>query len=125
MKRKIILMLLAAALTIPFTGCSDSKKEQQTAAPPEPPPLPVDMIVVKNERVPIWVEYTGKTAASKRIEVRARVAGILEKVLFTEGAFVEEGQKLFEIEKDTFEQALQQARAKREMDQATLDLAIA
>ena len=125
MKRKIILMLLGAALTIPFTGCSDSKKEQQAAAPPEPPPLPVDMIVVKNERVPIWVEYTGKTAASKRIEVRARVAGILEKVLFTEGAFVEEGQKLFEIEKDTFEQALQQARAKREMDQATLDLAIA
>jgi RND family efflux transporter MFP subunit len=81
--------------------------------------------VVKKEPVPIWVEYTGKTAASKRIEVRARVAGILEKVLFTEGAFVEKGQKLFEIEKDTYEQALHQAQAKREMDQATLDLALA
>jgi RND family efflux transporter MFP subunit len=125
MKRKIVLMLLAVALTISLTGCSDSKKNKQAEAPPEPPPLGVEMIVVKNEPIPIWVEYTGKTAASKRIEVRARVAGILEKVLFTEGAFVEKGQKLFEIQKDTYEQALEQARAKREMDQATLDLALA
>jgi RND family efflux transporter MFP subunit len=125
MKRKIVLMLLAVVVTITLTGCSDSKKKQEAAAPPEPPPIPVEMIVVKKEPIPIWLEYTGKTEASKRIEVRARVAGILEKVLFTEGAFVEKGQKLFEIEKDTYEQALEQARAKREMDQATLDLALA
>jgi RND family efflux transporter MFP subunit len=125
MKRKNVLMLLALVVTITLTGCSDSKKKQQAATPPEPPPLAVDMIVVKKEPIPIWLEYTGKTEASKRIEVRARVAGILEKVLFTEGAFVEKGQKLFEIEKDTFEQALHQAQAKREMDQATLDLALA
>jgi RND family efflux transporter MFP subunit len=124
MKRKIVLTLLAAIFTITLTGCSDSKKDQQ-AAPPEPPPIPVEMIVVKKEPMPIWQEYTGKTEASKRIEVRARVAGILEKVLFTEGTFVEKGQKLFEIQKDTYEQALQQARAKREMDEATLDLALA
>ena len=97
MKRKIVLMLLAVAFTITQTGCSDSKKKQQAATPPEPPPLAVDMIVVKKEPIPIWLEYTGKTEASKRIEVRARVAGILEKLLFTEGAFVEKGQKLFEI----------------------------
>jgi RND family efflux transporter MFP subunit len=125
MKRQIILMLLAVFVTITLTGCSDSKKKQQAAAPPEPPPLDVEMIVAKEEPVPIWLEYTGKTEASRRIEVRARVAGILEKVLFTEGAFVEKGQKLFEIEKNTYEQALEQARAKREMDQATLDLALA
>jgi RND family efflux transporter MFP subunit len=125
MKRKIILMLLAVFAAITVTGCSDSKKSQQAAAPPEPPPIPVEMIIAKKEPIPIWLEYTGKTEASRRIEVRARVAGILEKVLFTEGAFVEKGQKLFEIEKDTFEQALEQARAKRERDQATLDLAIA
>ena len=125
MKRKIVIMLLAVVVTITLSSCSDSKKKQQAATPPEPPPLDVEMIVVKNEPIPIWLEYTGKTEASKRIEVRARVAGILEKVLFTEGTFVEKGQKLFEIEKDTYEQALQQARAKREMDQATLDLALA
>lgn len=125
MKRKIVIMLLAVVVTIMLPGCSDSKKKQQAAAPPEPPPLDVEMIVVKNEPIPIWLEYTGKTEGSKRIEVRARVAGILEKVLFTEGALVEKGRKLFEIEKDTYEQALQQAKAKREMDQATLDLALA
>lgn len=122
MKRKIFHILLSALLLLSFFACSE---EKITAPPPEPPPLNVEAITVKTESIPIWLEYTGKTEASKRIEVRARVAGILQEVFFTEGTFVEKGQKLFEIEKDSFQQALQQARSKRDRDQATLDLAIA
>ncbi len=126
MKLKRIILLLAALLALTLSACSDEKKQQKVAGPPpEPPPMAVEMVVVNKEPIPIWLEYTGKTEASKRIEVRARVVGILEKVLFTEGAFVEKGQKLFEIEKNTFQEALQQARSRRDRDQATLDLAIA
>lgn len=121
--RKLFFLLLLPVTAIYLTACSDDQKGQQ--APPEPPPLKVETITVKKEPIPVWLEYTGKTEASKRIEVRARVAGILEKVLFKEGALVEKGQKLFEIQKDTFQEALQQAKSKRDRDQATLDLAIA
>ena len=122
MKRKKINILLSALLLLTFSACSE---EKATSPPPEPPPLNVEAITVKKEPIPIWLEYTGKTEASKRIAVRARVAGILEKVLFTEGAWVEKGQNLFEIEKDSFQQALQQAKSKRDRDLATLGLAIA
>lgn len=121
MKRKRINILLSALLLLTFSACSEDK----STAPPEPPPLNVETITVKEEPIPIWLEYTGKTEASKRIGVRARVAGILEKVLFTEGSWVEKGQKLFEIEKDSFREALQQAKSKRDRDLATLGLAIA
>ncbi|MEA3548795.1 MAG: efflux RND transporter periplasmic adaptor subunit [Thermodesulfobacteriota bacterium] len=122
MKRKKINILLSALLLLTFSACSE---EKATTPPPEPPPLNVEAIIVKNEPIPIWLEYTGKTEASKRIAVRARVAGILENVLFTEGNLVEKGQKLFEIEKDSFREALQQVRSKRDRDLATLGLAIA
>ena len=122
MKRKKINILISALLLLTFSACSE---EKATPPPPEPPPLNVETITVKKEPIPIWLEYTGKTEASKRIAVRARVAGILENVLFTEGNLVEKGQKLFEIEKDSFREALQQARSKRDRDLATLGLAIA
>ena len=125
MKRKICNLLLATLLALSLSACSDEKKQKAAAPPPEPPPLSVEYVVAKEEPIPIWLEYTGKTAASKRIQVRARVAGILEKVLFKEGALVEKGQKLFEIEKNAFQEALVQAKAKKKRDQATLDLAIA
>ncbi|MBW1791889.1 MAG: efflux RND transporter periplasmic adaptor subunit, partial [Deltaproteobacteria bacterium] len=125
MKLKICNLLFATLLALILSACSDEKKQKAAAPPPEPPPLSVEYLVVKEEPIPIWLEYTGKTAASKRIQVRARVAGILEKVLFKEGALVEKGQKLFEIEKNAFQEALVQAKAKKKRDQATLDLAIA
>ena len=125
MKRRTLNLLLTAFLALSIIACSDEKKQKAAAPPPEPPPLSVEYVVAKEEPIPIWLEYTGKTAASKRIQVRARVAGILEKVLFKEGALVEKGQKLFEIEKNAFQEALVQAKAKKKRDQATLDLAIA
>jgi RND family efflux transporter MFP subunit len=124
MKSRICsLALVLLAITL-LTGCSgeekDAKKKQQAQ---EIPPLPVEFINVQNEKIPIWIEYTGKTEATKRVEVRARVAGRLEKALFTEGDLVEKGQKLFEIEKTAYLAASDQAKAKMQRDQASLDLA--
>ena len=122
MKRRLIIIITAILLTVPIAGfCKDKKK----APAPKRPPLPVEVIVVKKEPVPIWFEFTGKTEASKRVEVRARVTGVLENVLFQEGSLVEKGEPLFKIEKDSYLDDLEQAQAKRERAQATLDLATA
>jgi RND family efflux transporter MFP subunit len=107
-----------------FSGCSEDKKKQQ-AERPAPPPIPVNVVTAAKENVPIWIEYTGKTEASQRVEVRARVAGKLEETLFNEGDQVEKGQKLFVIEKSSYEAVVAQARAKKEADEASLKLAMA
>ncbi len=100
-------------------------KDKKAAAPLKKPALAVEVIVVKKEPVPIWLEFTGKTRASRKIEVRARVTGILEKVLFLEGALIKKGEALFEIEKNSYLDDLHRAQARRKRDQATLDLATA
>lgn len=79
---------------------------------------------MQKEAVPIWLEYTGKTEATQRIEVRARVSGILEEVFFEDGDFVEKGQKLFSIEKTSYQAARDQALAIVEQDRASLNLAV-
>ena len=124
MKRLLIIGLMAVLLTFPPTGTGFAK-DKKVAPPPKRPPLPVEVIVVKKEPVPIWLEFTGKTEASKRVEVRARVTGILEEVLFQEGTVVEKGVPLFKIEDNSYRDDLDQALAKRNRDQATLDLATA
>ena len=62
------------------------------------PPAAVTTLVIKPATLPVSYEYVGQTTGSKEVEVRARVTGILEKRLFTEGAAVKAGQPLFVID---------------------------
>ena len=121
--RSVVLVLVS--ITFLFTsGCSEEKKkEQKGQQAQQPPPLPVEFVTVSRQAIPIWLEYTGKTEATRRVEVRARVSGRLEEVLFTEGDLVTKDQKLFVLEKTTYQAALEQARAKLQRDQASLELA--
>ncbi len=123
MIRNLVTVLLTAVVLVSF-GCGNDKKDDQASGQSqEIPPLSVETVTVQSEKIPIWIEYTGKTEASRRIEVRARVAGRLDKVLFTEGQSVVKGQQLFEIEKTIYEAAVEQAKAKLEGDLASLKLA--
>lgn len=119
---RIHLLPLCLGLFLSLSGCSSDQKDvQQTVTPP--PPLPVETITVQKENIPIWFEYTGKTEATQRIEVRARVSGALEQVLFADGDYVEKGQKLFVIEKTAYQASLEQTEAQLEHDKASLKLA--
>jgi len=122
MKQSQIIALTTIMLLLPIAGVC---KDKSTVKAPPKPALQVEVIVVKKEPVPIWLEFTGKTKASRKIEVRARVTGVLEKVLFLEGALIKKGEALFEIEKSSYLDDLHRAQARRKRDQATLDLASA
>jgi membrane fusion protein (multidrug efflux system) len=66
---------------------------------------------VKAERRPIekTLELVGRVEAIDRVEIRARVKGYLEAVLFEEGGKVKEGDPLYHIEKDQFQAQVGQA----------------
>jgi membrane fusion protein (multidrug efflux system) len=55
-------------------------------------------------------EFVGRVKAMNIVEVRARIEGFLDKVLFTEGQDVKAGDLLYQIEKVQFQSALDQAK---------------
>jgi membrane fusion protein (multidrug efflux system) len=65
------------------------------------------------ERKPITqtAGFVGRIDAINRVEIRARVQGYLEQVLFKEGAFVKAGDPLYQIQKGPFQAAVQEAQA--------------
>ena len=77
---------------------------------------------------PVVLEYAGQTAGSRETEVRARVAGILQRRLFAEGATVKAGQPLFQIDPANFQTQATSvdasvALARARVDQARRDQA--
>ena len=85
------------------------------------PPAAVTTLVLQPKTLPVTYEYVGQTAGSKEVEVRARVTGILEKRLFTEGGWVKAGQPLYLIDPKPFE--AQSAAADAEVARARAQLA--
>lgn len=76
-------------------GCQKSGNEPVSFPPPK-----VDVAEVLDRKVPLFNEFIGQTEAIATVEVRARVEGIVEKIDFTEGSQVHEGDLLFQLEKD-------------------------
>jgi membrane fusion protein, multidrug efflux system len=70
------------------------------SAPPAaaPPPPEVRVVVVTNQPIAKTIELPGRLQAIRTSEVRARVEGIVERRLYTEGTDVREGQPLFAID---------------------------
>ena len=105
-------------LLLTTTAACDRAKS--TTAPAAPPPTTVIVADVVQRPVPIVREYTARTEAVPTIEVRARVAGVLEEVLFKEGSEVKEGQTLFIIQREEYAAQLDSARAQLAKAQADL-----
>jgi len=120
--KKKNLYLLLAPLLIFFTACNS---EQKTPPPKTPPPLAVDIVAVEKKSFPLWVQFTGMTKAVSDQEIRARVAGRLEKRFFEDGAYVKKGDKLFLIEQSRYKSDLDSAKSKKVKDEAALALALA
>lgn len=114
--------ILVGVLALALAACSEGGA-QDGVAKGAPAALPVAAIEVAPRQVPVSFEAVGRTEGSRDIQVRARVAGILERQLYAEGDPVEQGAPLFLIERAPFEIDLQQARASLEQELARNKLA--
>jgi len=117
---RTLVALLAAVLAACSQGDARQQEKKKDAAPPA---VPVTTIQVAPKAVPVSFEAVGRTEGSREVQVRARVAGILEQQLYTEGERVKEGAPLFRIERAPFEIELAQARAALVQETARRDLA--
>src|SRR5580658_1772796 len=89
-----------------LAGC---KQAQQAAAPTPPPAVGVQLAEMRG--VAPSYSFVGRIKAVDTVQVRARVEGFLEKVLFTEGQDVKTGELLYQIEKTQYQAAVDQATA--------------
>lgn len=79
---------------------------------PAPEMLPVVAVdSVKTENVNIYGEYAGRIRAQQFVEIRARVEGYLERMLFAEGTYIEKGQTLFIIDPQLYQARANRAKA--------------
>lgn len=64
-------------------------------------------------------DFVRRVEAIKRLEIRARVNGSREAVLFNEGELIKEGDPLYRIEKGLFQAELEQAQGALARSKAT------
>jgi len=101
------------------------RTRKPTPSPPAPPQ--VEVVQVQQQDVPIYSEWIGTTDGMVNADIRAQVSGYLFRKAYTEGAFVSQGQLLFEIDPRPLQAVLNQAsgdlaKAEGQVQQAVTQL---
>jgi multidrug efflux system membrane fusion protein len=122
-KKRWIPLALAIALVIgswAVLGQHGASHAQTSSAPP-PPTVTVAQTLVRT--VSDADEFTGRLQAIDTIQLRPRVSGYVDRVLFTEGAMVKKGQLLFQIDPRPYQAEVDRLQAN--LGQARAELALA
>ena len=104
--RRVSLALTVVACGLFFTACRRSP-----SGPPTPPRAEVATVTITQQPVVLTTELPGRTSPYRIAEIRPQVNGLIQKRLFTEGADVQAGQELYQIDPAPFQAALDNAQA--------------
>jgi membrane fusion protein (multidrug efflux system) len=112
---KHLFKILKISFLLLLTSCSSQEKAKTEA----------QAVDVKTESIvpttiPAIFSFVGFTQSSHEVEIRARVEGYLEKVVYKEGSFVNEGEILYYLDHKPFEAAVENARGALSKQQAIL-----
>src|SRR6266568_3141797 len=100
---------VAVAVVLMGTVAARRRTPVASAAPPAPE---VSVLTVVPETVTARYEYVGQAAASRSVEVRSQVTGVIVARPYAEGTDVAKGTLLFRIDPTTFEAAYRSAQAR-------------
>jgi len=114
-------LALAGAITLSLilTGCGSQAAEKMAG----PPAADVNVAPVLQKNVRQWDEFTGRIAAVETVEMRPRVSGYIDRVVFQEGQEVKKGDLLFVIDQRPYQAHLAQAQAQLERARSDAKLA--
>lgn len=116
-----VALSAALCLSLALSACGQSTPPAGGApGAGVPPPAEVGVVAVAPGDVGLLTELPGRLEASRVAQVRARVAGIVQKRLFREGSEVKAGQALFSIDAAPYAAASQSAQAGLARAQANL-----
>src|SRR5713226_6056723 len=122
MVRTVLMSLVGLGLflgsCLALTGCARAPAEGPGKQPPT-----VTVSYPLEREVTDYQDYTGRTAAVDSVQVQARVTGYLDKIYFTEGAEVQEGTVLYEIDPRPYQADYNAAKARVAQNVASVALA--
>jgi multidrug efflux system membrane fusion protein len=101
-------------------GAAESGKAQTAQKAPPRPAVPVSVSAVEKVDFPVYLTGLGTVSGFNTVQVRTRIDGQIDKIAFTEGKIVNQGDLLVEIDPRPFQAALDQAKAKKQQDEANL-----
>jgi multidrug efflux system membrane fusion protein len=126
--RLIVVATLAAAVSVAAAGCaaedpaasaaSGSGRGGASGRGGTGGTVPVTVAPVVNKAMPIEISVIGTAEAFSNVAIRSQITGQLEKVNFTEGDDVQQGQVLFTLDRRPLELALREAQANLDRDSA-------
>lgn len=102
-------ILFPVALTLAL-WCAGCKPDAGSTPVPQVPQ--VEIISVTTQTVPDEPEFIGQAEASRPVEIRSQVTGLLKAVLYPEGRDVKKGDRLYQIDPVPFQAAVASAKAK-------------
>ncbi|MDY6926387.1 MAG: efflux RND transporter periplasmic adaptor subunit [Pseudomonadota bacterium] len=103
-------LVIAAISIIAISGCSQ-EPAPQAAGGGQPPPPTVSVLEVVLQPVESTVTLPGRVSPLRQSQVRPQVEGVITERLFEEGAFVEKGQQLYQIDDSRYAAQLASAKA--------------
>ncbi|WP_088742731.1 efflux RND transporter periplasmic adaptor subunit [Cobetia sp. QF-1] len=111
-------LLLTLGGLLALSACSDGDNEEAASAQQTPPPM--EVVAAKAQSVAAWHTYTTRLESPQRVQLRPRVSGEVEEVLFTEGSQVTAGTPLVRLDKRPFEAEVKRLEAEVARGQALL-----
>lgn len=108
--------LLALVIMSLTGGCQEAEK---STAAPEPPEVQVTQVIQKD--VSLYSEWVGNTVGYVTSQIRAQVSGALVSQNYKEGSLVKTGDLLFQIDPRSYQNAVDEAKAKLRQAEAQLE----
>ena len=106
-------------LCVLLAACKGEENKDQ-AAHTLPPPL-VGVVELRPMDIPLVATFMGQTEGSRSAAVQPQVSGVLRARLFEEGAWVSQGDTLFEIDDAPFRAALKEAQGRLDDAESSLE----
>jgi len=110
----------SVSVALCFSGCGKSSD-----APQKPPTTQVTVRTLQPQQITITEDLSGRLSATQVSDVRPQVDGIIQKRIFTEGAYVRKGQPLYQIDPASYKASYNTAYGTLAKAQATYEAAAA
>jgi membrane fusion protein, multidrug efflux system len=119
------ILLILAVVGLGYWGWQRFHGEDHAAAPGNAQKasrnaVRVTVAPVEKTDFPVYLTSLGTVQAFNTVVVRSRVDGQIDKIAFSEGQLVNQGDLLAQIDPRPYQAALDQAKAKKEQDEANL-----
>lgn len=103
-----------------YSASQAAKSQAAQKGAPRVAAVPVSIAPVQKVDFPVYLTGLGTVQGFNTVQVRTRVDGQIDKIAFTEGQMVKQGDLLVEIDPRPFQAVLDQAKAKKAQDEANL-----